>query len=281
MFKLNKFKTTLVIAIAASLTACSEESTQTITEAVDQVKANYQQLSAGEELDASDKAVLDLVTQLTDSGVKYMFGEGVIQDYKRSREYFEQAAAQNDLLAYYYLAMIYEGGLGVPVDLLKAMEYYETSAPYVVDSQRSLGVMYYHGHAVNPARKYNDLITAHMWLNIASSNGDPKATEFRDQITGEMEPWALEKATVLAQECLDTELKSCATWGEDTLKGSGSIWGNDRYASRDYYGEICRTIEVCNSRNDAYIEEQDKIQHALREEQDKIAEERYQQSRRD
>ena len=260
MFKLNKFKTTLVIAIAAAgLTACSEESTQTLTEAVDQVEANYQQLSAGEELDASDKAVLDLVTQLTDSGVKYMFGEGVIQDYKRSREYFEQAAAQNDLLSYYYLAMIYEGGLGVPVDTLKAMEYYATSAPYVVDSQRSLGVMYYQGGAVNPARKNNDLITAHMWLNIASSNGDPKATEFRDQISGEMEPWALEKAMVLAQECLDTELKSCATWGEDTLKGSGSVWGNDRYLSRDYYGEICRTTEVCNSRNDAYIEEQDKI----------------------
>ncbi|MCV2509205.1 MAG: hypothetical protein N4Q32_02065, partial [Neisseriaceae bacterium] len=47
-------------------------------------------------------------------GQDYFYGQGVEQDYTQARSYFLQAAEKKDAKAIYYLAMIYEEGLGVP-----------------------------------------------------------------------------------------------------------------------------------------------------------------------
>lgn len=59
-------------------------------------------------------------------GTRYYFGIGCLkQDYHKAREIFEKdiSTEKTISLSYYYLAEIYEKGLGVPVDYIKAKQY--------------------------------------------------------------------------------------------------------------------------------------------------------------
>jgi len=58
----------------------------------------------------------------------YYKARGCEQDYEKARELFLKATQQNHNRSFYYLGEIYEKGLGVGVDLLKAKNYYKFSA---------------------------------------------------------------------------------------------------------------------------------------------------------
>ena len=65
-----------------------------------------------------------------------------------------------------------------------------------VKAQNRLSGMYYYGWGVT-----KDIVYAHMWLNIAASNGNERAAEFRDDIAeNELTPSQLEEAQRLARE---------------------------------------------------------------------------------
>ena len=65
------------------------------------------------------------------------------------------------------------------------------------DAQVNLGYMYYYGEGV-----MEDIVYAHMWATIASSNGDKHGKELKDWLTGLMTPSQIEKAQRLAKECI-------------------------------------------------------------------------------
>jgi hypothetical protein len=53
------------------------------------------------------------------------------------------------------------------------------------------------------------LVYAHMWGNIASSNGNENGGKLRDTVAKQMTPSQLEKAQDLARECVRKKYKGC------------------------------------------------------------------------
>ena len=64
--------------------------------------------------------------------------------------------------------------------------------------------MYEYGEGVIQDNAY-----AHMWSNIAASNGDETAKTNRDMIAEQMTPAQIEEAQKLARECVAKEYKGC------------------------------------------------------------------------
>ena len=71
-------------------------------------------------------------------------------------------------------------------------------------AQYNLGVMYHEGKGV-----IQDYVRAHMWWNIAASQGDKDAIEYRDIVAKEMTPSQIKKAKKLARECVKKNYKGC------------------------------------------------------------------------
>ena len=74
----------------------------------------------------------------------------------------------------------------------------------VAPAQYNLGLMYALGNGV-----LQDNVYAHMWFNIAASQGDEIAAIFRDQVAGEMTPADISAAQTLARECVKKNYKGC------------------------------------------------------------------------
>jgi len=71
-------------------------------------------------------------------------------------------------------------------------------------AQYNLGQMYRKGEGVS-----QDYVYAHMWANIAASNGDEDSGNLRDEVAKEMTPAQIENAEQLARECVRKEYKGC------------------------------------------------------------------------
>jgi TPR repeat protein len=71
-------------------------------------------------------------------------------------------------------------------------------------AQYNLGAVYGKGQGVP-----QDDIYAHMWGNIASSNGDEDGGKLRDIAAEQMTPSQIEKAQKLARECVAKNYKGC------------------------------------------------------------------------
>jgi hypothetical protein len=71
-------------------------------------------------------------------------------------------------------------------------------------AQSNLGVMYGLGRGV-----LQDYVYAHMWGNIAASNGYEDGGKLRDAAAKEMTAAQIEKAEELASECVRKEYKGC------------------------------------------------------------------------
>ena len=71
-------------------------------------------------------------------------------------------------------------------------------------AQFLLGSMYDEGQGV-----LQDNIYAHMWFNIAASNGIEAASTNRDIVANEMTPSDISNAQQLARECVAKEFKGC------------------------------------------------------------------------
>lgn len=100
---------------------------------------------------------------------------------------------------------MYEGGLGVIQDKKEAVYWYTKAAEQgYANAQSTLALMYAKGKGVRESAVY-----AHVWRNIASSNGTQASRENRDIIAEKMAPGHLAEAQKLARECAKREYKNC------------------------------------------------------------------------
>ena len=73
-----------------------------------------------------------------------------------------------------------------------------------VTAQFILGVMDREGQGVAQVD-----VTAHMWANLAASNGDHLAAKNRDSLASRMSPAAIEQAQARAAQCLASDYQDC------------------------------------------------------------------------
>ena len=72
------------------------------------------------------------------------------------------------------------------------------------NAQGNLGFMYAFGAGV-----LKDYVYAHMWGNIAATNGNALGAKLRDDFEKKMTPSQIEKAQDLARECIRKQYKGC------------------------------------------------------------------------
>jgi hypothetical protein len=134
----------------------------------------------------------------------YEHGEGVVQDYKKALKWYRLAAEQGDATAGHQLGVMHHYGWGVKTNYKEALRFYRLAAPQVVQSQYSLGAMYYQGQGVN-----QDIVIAYMWFYVAAKNGNPRSKGNVNVLAKEMKPKQITKAEKLAHECIKKNYKDC------------------------------------------------------------------------
>ncbi len=71
-------------------------------------------------------------------------------------------------------------------------------------AQYNLGLMYHQGRGVP-----QDYVRAHMWGNIAATDGNKSGTELRDSVEKKMTPADISAAQKLTLECVRKKYKGC------------------------------------------------------------------------
>jgi TPR repeat protein len=170
------------------------------------------------------------VTQDYNLGVRYAFGTGVKQDYKKAAELFLKAAIQGLPDAQYNLGALYDNGLGVPKDPVRAVIWYHSAAEQhhpsaelnlglayangtgvaqdyaeaahwfrraadqgVVTAQYNLAALYANGRGVEQS-----YVDAYAWFDIAAAAGDLEARDQMQRAAGTLSPQQLRAARALA-----------------------------------------------------------------------------------
>ncbi len=89
------------------------------------------------------------IRALTRLGMMYKSGLGTHRDYKKAREYYEDAAALNDGGAAFNVALFYLTGQGVSKDYDKGMSWLQKASDLgCADAQYQIGCLYYNGQGV-------------------------------------------------------------------------------------------------------------------------------------
>jgi TPR repeat protein len=123
-------------------------------------------------------AAKDNVAAIGYLGILYRYGRGVPQDYAKAREWYEKAAALGYSPAMTELGVYYENGLGVPQDYAKAREWYEKAAAKENgEAMFRLGALYHNGHGVTP-----DYAKEHEWFEKALTVADDAHTLFPNNL---------------------------------------------------------------------------------------------------
>lgn len=142
-------------------------------------------------------------------GLMYANGTGIPQFYKEAEKWYLLAAEQGNADAQALLGYIYWAGTGVEKDEKKALKFWMLAAEQGnVDAQRMAGFMYWMSH-INGIGTAKDIIYAHMWINIARTNGDEESKQLALSLEREMTPSQIEKAQILARECVAKDYKGC------------------------------------------------------------------------
>ena len=138
-------------------------------------------------------------------GVVYEHGEGVTQDPKTAVKWYTLAAEQGDTTAQFNLGLIYRNGKGIPQNYKAAIKWYTFAAEQqYTKAQYNLGLMYYNGEGFQ-----QNFIYAHMWVNISASKGNKLALNLRELLTEKMSASQIQKAQILAKECINNNYKAC------------------------------------------------------------------------
>ena len=96
------------------------------------------------------------------------------KDFKAILEIVPPLAEQGDANAQALLGRMYEEGLGVKQDNVKAVKWYSRAAEQgIAEAQFNLGVMYYNGRGVQVNKSL-----AKEWLGKACDNGEQKGCEY-------------------------------------------------------------------------------------------------------
>ncbi|SFQ02244.1 Sel1 repeat-containing protein [Nitrosomonas cryotolerans] len=135
-----------------------------------------------------------------DLGVMYAMGQGVLQNYKMATKLWQMAADQGHSSAQYNLGVMYGTGQGVPQDYKMAVKLLQMAADQGhVLAQPNLGVLYERGEG-GVLQNYK---MAHMFYNIAASNGIDKGRKNRDEISAKMTPQEIAEAQEMAREWME------------------------------------------------------------------------------
>ena len=135
----------------------------------------------------------------------YQHGHSGLQDPAKALAGFHRAASQGEVEAQYNLAKMYENQDSVLFDYSKAHSWYRLAATNGHrGAQSRLGLLFEFGKGVAPSR-----VQAHMWYSIAFSNGNKAAAFWRDSLAGDLEPYEILTAQILAQECLSSRYRNC------------------------------------------------------------------------
>ena len=78
------------------------------------------------------------------------------------------------------------------------------STSQLAKAQSNLGLMYNNGQVV-----IQNYVRAHMWYNIAASQGNKLAKKNRVSIAKDMTASQIEKAQTIASECVEKNYKGC------------------------------------------------------------------------
>ena len=129
-------------------------------------------------------------------GIEYETGLHVSVDYEEAIKWYQLAAEQGYVIAQNKLGnLFFYGGVGVTQHYEEAIKWYQLAAEQgEPSSQNILGVMYKNGNGVT-----QDKVLAHMWFNIAASNGSEKAMKNRDKIESVMSSAQIISAQNLAR----------------------------------------------------------------------------------
>jgi TPR repeat protein len=138
-------------------------------------------------------------------GLFYLKGYGVLKDYTEAVKWFLKSAEQGNANAQHTLGGMYYGGYGVEQDYAGDIKWYRKSAEQeYANAQFNLGQMYEYGFGV-----LQDNVYAHMWRNIAASNGDVFAAGQRALLEKKMTTEQIAEAQKLARECVKKNYKGC------------------------------------------------------------------------
>ncbi|MDE2466811.1 MAG: SEL1-like repeat protein, partial [Alphaproteobacteria bacterium] len=101
------------------------------------------------------------------AGLKLLNGDGTATDVPSAAYWLRKAALQNQPVAEYWLATLYERGRAVPKDLTQAMQWYAKAATAGnAKAMYRLGVAYAEGWAGTP-----DYVAAAKWFSAAAQYG--------------------------------------------------------------------------------------------------------------
>jgi len=138
-------------------------------------------------------------------GLKYVNGQGVVQDYTEAAKWFRLAAAQGHDSAQHDLAIMYDNGQGVVQNYAEAVKWYRLAAAQgYTKAQYNLGLRYAKGQGV-----VQDYIRAHMWFNLAAVSGLNDAAKNRDIAASKMTSQQIGEAQKRARECQARQFKNC------------------------------------------------------------------------
>lgn len=134
-----------------------------------------------------DRAVAGDPEAQDNLGRMYAYGRDVPQDDAEALKWFRRAADQGHVSAQFNLGVMYADGRGVPQDDAEAARWFRLAADEgYAAAQARLGLFYVAG----TGGVERDLVTAHMWLNLAASRlADDRrdaAVKARDIVTALM-----------------------------------------------------------------------------------------------
>lgn len=157
-------------------------------------------------------------------GNLYLQGKGVGEDKSKAVAYFEKAANQKHIAAQNFLGLAHLKGEGVSTNVKKANEQFQKTA----DAGNPLG-MYMIGEYYADAddEGHKDLEKAHMYFNLAASNGHAGASARRDEVQAQMTPEALVRAQKQARDWQPVIEDSDETQAEKPKKKGFFGFGSD------------------------------------------------------
>lgn len=137
---------------------------------------------------------------------KNFHGIGVLQDYKEAAKWYLLAAQTDEPDAQLMLGLMHKEGLGVEQNFREAFRWIRMGAEQQNkhSAQNDVGFMYAKGQGT-----IKDSVMAHVWFNIAASNGSSTGMKNRDIIAENMTPSQIAEAQKLARECIAREYKGC------------------------------------------------------------------------
>ena len=128
-------------------------------------------------------------------GAKYYDGEGAPQNNSRAAYWFTKAAEQGNIRAQNLLGTMYYEGLRVPQDYVKAVHWFTKAAEQgEVRAQSLLGIMYYSGEGVP-----QDYVKAYVMLNRAASQGNATSKYNREILLKLMSSTQIEEGQKLSK----------------------------------------------------------------------------------